>query len=232
MKKNLLVLSLLWISIQAPVVYSEPFECTKELSASQGAEMLKDVQSTYSGIQTLQAEFFQESYLFALDQSEHSRGQMWFDKPGKTRWHYLQPEEQMFVLNDQTVWFYQPEQKQAMIDSVSRIFITELPVAFLMGMGNLSTDFKLISSCSTTQGLRFELTPASDDAQQESELERFYLLASNQTKLPIGVRIFDVGGNTTSILLEQVKTGVEIDAARFELEIPPNVDLDDRRSKE
>jgi outer membrane lipoprotein-sorting protein len=211
---------------------AELFECKEELTPQRGEELLKGVQAGYSKINSLQAEFFQESYLFALDHSETSRGQMWFEKPGKTRWHYLQPEEQLFVLNEQTVWFYQPQERQAMVDSVSTVFITELPVAFLMGVGNLTRDFALLSTCTTDAGVRFELRPAATGAEEQSELDRFLLLASSDSNLPIGARIFDVGGNTTSILLEQIRTDIEIDRDRFELVLPPNVDLEDRRQRE
>jgi chaperone LolA len=211
---------------------AEVFECKEDLSPQRGEELLHSVQSGYSKISSLQAEFFQESYLFALDHAENSRGQMWFEKPGKTRWHYLQPDEQLFVLNDQTVWFYQPQERQAMVDSVSTVFITELPVAFLMGVGNLTRDFALLSACNTEAGVRFELRPAATSAQEQSELDRFLLLASTDSNLPIGARIFDVGGNTTSIILEQIKTDIEIDPDRFELVLPSNVDLEDRRQRE
>jgi outer membrane lipoprotein carrier protein len=169
----------------------------------------------------------------ALDEREESRGSMVFAKPGKMRWSYKTPRAQEVVIKDGELWIYQPDKGQVMIDSVGAVLLSALPVSFLMGIGNVTKDFDLVSACTTSAGIALSLVPHKDSSKKEKEeaLEGFILLIDQRKHVPQGAKIISVGGNTTAIVFENLQLNVpEIPAGRFVLEYPKGVDILDRRS--
>lgn len=214
---------------------SRAFECgsSKEISESEGAALLERVQRTYASLSVLHGQFEQDSYLAALDTSESSSGEMWFEKPGKMRWVYKTPKSQIVIIRDGTLWLYQIDKKQVMIDDIGEVLLSDLPVAFLMGIGNLSRDFTFTKACRSKDGVVLSLVPKSKgdgDDSARNELQGFDLLIDEGQSLPKGARVTSVGGNMTAIVFRNVSTKETApDASRFVLTYPNGVDVMDRR---
>lgn len=210
------------------------FVCTTAtLNQAEGRAILERVQAHYSSIASMQGEFFQDSYVAALDEAESSRGTMVFAKPGKMRWSYETPRPQEVVIRDGELWMYQPDKGQVMIDSVGAVLLSALPVSFLMGIGNVTKDFDLVSACRTSGGIALSMVPHRDPSAKgkEEALEGFTLLVDESKNVPKGAKIISVGGNTTAIVFENLQLNVPgIPAGRFVLEYPKGVDILDRRT--
>ncbi|MEY4668252.1 MAG: hypothetical protein RL518_951 [Pseudomonadota bacterium] len=210
------------------------FECAKgsELSATEAQQLLGKVQTTYSGIETLHGDFKQDSYVAALDEQETSSGEMWFGKPGKMRWVYSKPHPQTVVISAGTLWLYQPENRQVVIDDIGNVLLSSLPVSFMMGLGNLSRDFELRGGCRTGEGVVLQLIPQKkgEKVAEGEALEGFDLLVDPGQGLPKGAKISSLGGNMTAIVFSNLTTkGGAQPASRFVLEYPKGVDVMDRR---
>jgi outer membrane lipoprotein carrier protein len=211
---------------------SGPFACAKELSSSQGQEALKQTQKRYSQIKSLKGRFLQKSYLSALDQSETSSGEMSFLKPGLMKWVYLDPHRQTFVIRDTTLWLYQEDLNQVVIQEFEKVLVSDLPVAFLMGIGDLTKDFELQKACENRDGTVLELAPRNKKGDSENSLNTFSLLIEKGSFTPKGALVTDVGSNSTSIIFSQTQVNpAGLDEKDFEAKIPSGADIDDRRSK-
>lgn len=210
------------------------FECKPgaELSASQAKDLLSKVQTQYAGIDALHGEFRQDSYVAALDEQESSAGEMWFGKPGKMRWVYASPRKQTVVINQGTLWLYQPDQQQVLIDDIGKVLLSSLPVSFMMGIGSLTRDFELRGACQGPEGVILRLVPrrAEEKGDSGDALEGFELLVDNAQSLPKGAKISSLGGNVTAIIFKNLQSkGINADPRRFVLEYPKGVDVMDRR---
>lgn len=203
----------------------------EKLSAQSAKEALQSVQKRYSDVASIRASFYQDSFLQALEISESSSGEVWFEKPGKMRWDYEKPEKQFFVLNDQTLWFYQKEQQQAFVDRLNQVVLSDLPVAFLLGIGDLARDFVVKEACRTDDGIVFDLAEKPKGGEGEGALKGFQLLVDKKSFLPLGARITDAGENVTSILLRELQINQPVDAARFIASFPSGTDIQDRREE-
>lgn len=207
----------------------------KPISAASASALQQRVQNTYRGVSSLKAEFLQDSYLQALEVSETSSGVVAFARPGKMRWDYREPEEQQFIFADRTMWFYQREQNQVLIDSAEDVLLSDLPISFLLGIGDLSRDFNLISACARDEGTVLDLVPkqSNEDKKEGAEkgLKSFQLLIDTEKALPIGARVVDVGGNVTSVLLRNVLTNETFSSDLFAAKFPQGTDVQDRRKE-
>ncbi len=224
----------LGLIVNTAAAQGKAFECAKgsELASSEAHQLLGKVQTTYAAINTLHGNFKQDSYVAALDEQGTSSGEMWFGKPGKMRWVYANPRPQTVVINGGTLWLYQPENRQVVIDDIGNVLLSSLPVSFMMGLGNLSRDFELQGACSVAEGVVLRLVPQKKGPQetQGEALEGFDLLVDADRGLPKGAKISSLGGNVTAIVFSNLSTkGGSQPAGRFVLEYPKGVDVMDRR---
>ncbi|MCB9030364.1 MAG: outer membrane lipoprotein carrier protein LolA [Deltaproteobacteria bacterium] len=224
--KYLILSFLLAVNARADL---KAFECKKALSVDKADQILSEVQTKYSGLKSFQARFIQYSFLAALETSELSSGIMSFEKPGKMRWVYEEPEAQEFTADGKSLWFYQPTDNQVLIDSFKTAFQSDLPVSFLMGIGDLRKNFSLKQGCSNQDGTLLSFLPK--DRVKTDELSFFTLMVSSDSFLPIGAEITDVAGNKNSFLFNEMKPNVELASANFSPTFPKGTDVIDRRSE-
>ena len=99
--------------------------------------------------------FVQESKVVSLGQTQMARGQAVFQflpASEKTRvsplfrWEYHAPDEQLIVSDGRNIWFYLPENQQAIKSEARRALNTEEgknPLVFLTNLGDLSNYFEI-----------------------------------------------------------------------------------------
>lgn len=89
-------------------------------------------ENAYKRSHTLQADFFQQ-YSEGGRVTRSEAGVAYFRRPGKMRWEYRSPEENLFVVDGKFAWFYVPADR-----TVSRVAAREsadwrTPLALLAG---------------------------------------------------------------------------------------------------
>lgn len=152
---------------------------------------LKHLDDLLSNIETLSADVVQliiESDGGVLEESEIK---MLLKKPDGFFWETLSPFPELIVTDGSTLWNYQPDLEQVVIENwdSSR---SELAVQLLSGnIDSLSEDYRVASiNPSDSEHQVFELTPrAADDVYQlisinfmRDELESIYLNSKNGQK--------------------------------------------------
>jgi outer membrane lipoprotein carrier protein len=102
-----------------------------------------------------QLNFIQESEVVSLGQKQEARGQAIFkflpasEKSRVSplfRWEYQKPDEQLIVSDGRTIWFFLPENQQAIKSEASKALATEEgnnPLIFLTNLGELSSFFEI-----------------------------------------------------------------------------------------
>src|SRR5213594_80408 len=65
-----------------------------------------------------------------------------FEKPNRMRWDYAAPDPQLIVGDGETLWIYQPGDKQVIKAPLAQAFQARTPVSFLAGLGRIEGDFQ------------------------------------------------------------------------------------------
>lgn len=206
----------------------------KALAPAAAAGELEKVQTTYSAVKGMRAQFVQRSYSVALDEERASKGTVIYGKPGKMRWSYTEPEQQQFLLKQPTVWFYQPKEKQLLIEEIDQVVLSDLPVGFLMGLGDLSRDFTVRSACRKEGTVVFALAPRAGSGgtpHQGSGLQEFRLAVDEGRYLPTAALVTDIGGNSTTIYLNSIERDPAFGTRDFEPGFPRGLDVTDNRAR-
>src|SRR5690242_6630315 len=76
---------------------------------------VRQLESTYKRARTLEAKFLQE-YSEGGRVTRTEAGTAYFRRPGKMRWEYAAPENNLFVVDGKFAWFYVPADR-----TVSRV---------------------------------------------------------------------------------------------------------------
>ena len=210
----------------AHVALADEFTCKSNIDSENYGKLLANITNAGEKTTSLKANFIQTSYFLGLDKIESSTGKVSFQKVAKMRWDYQSPTKQLFVMDGENVWFYQPDQNQAIVTDFYNSFKSDVPVSFLLGMGKLSETFDVQNACNTDSGILVTLSPKKSD----DSLDRFYLLVREKDYAPIGVKIIDLGGNETSIVFTNLQLNGKINSAEFEFIPPKGADIIDNRT--
>lgn len=111
-------------------------------TAITAADVAAKVQKTYDDIKAYEADFTQQYSMKAFGTKKESKGHVTFVKPGKMRWDYTEPKDNVVVSDGVTLWSYVASDKAARKMLVKD---SQMPtaLAFLTGKGDLSKDFDL-----------------------------------------------------------------------------------------
>ena len=191
------------------------------LADTSDQQALDAIQNHYEKILTFEANFIQESYIRMMNQTQSVEGKVKIKKPGKMRWVYGAPEEQVLISDENTLWLYIPEEEQATKVPVESIYSSNTPALFLAGQGKLTQAFNVESVNQEKKKIIVTLVPKT--AQQG--LARLVLFADKKNYQITGSTVYDKLGNKTTIRFNQIRVNKKISEKQFQLNTPPNVEI-------
>ncbi len=188
--------------------------------ADELAAALKQVQQGYESTKSLTASFRQEVESPTMAGKLESHGTVSFEKPNRMRWDYAAPDAQTIVSDGDTLWIYQPEEKQVIKAPLQQAFQATTPVTFLAGLGHVDRDFTPTLERADTDHWVLKLVPKTDKG-----VGTLYLTVAKRDGTVDEARITDPLGTTTRLMLSDQKRNASIDAGRFTFTPPPGVDV-------
>jgi outer membrane lipoprotein-sorting protein len=216
----------------------ELFRFSSEEGTSQGKRLsnpdsyLKEVQRRYQLLRTISARFEQRSYLKSLDLEEHSSGSLRLQMPGKLFWEYQEPEAQTFLIASNEFQLYQPVDQQLVLQSVEASFVSDIPVSFLFGIGNLQERFAITDACKGNDIISLQLRPKLKEANTAgNNLSQLTITFDTQNYFPAITEVVDGEGNRTTVKIFERNIGVTFEPTDFQIQVPKGTDIQDLRKK-
>jgi outer membrane lipoprotein carrier protein len=184
-------------------------------------QVVDNLQKSYDSAVDFTADFRQETELKTINRTLKAWGKVSFKRPGKMLWRYEEPKGQWVLADGQNLYFYQPEQGQVLKSPLKNAFRSDVPLTFLLGIGNLKRDFKV-----TPKGVEdgqhvLQLGP-KDGSKGVDEV---MLGVDPQTFAISWARIRDPGGNLTTVRFTNMRRGVGLNDALFKPQFPNGVDV-------
>jgi len=184
------------------------------------AQALARLQGRYETTRTMTARFEQVVESPTLSSALESRGTVSFEKPNRMRWEYAAPEEQLIVGDGDTLWIYQPEERQVIKAALGGAFHATTPVTFLAGLGHLERDFD--ASLEREDGERWVLRLVP---RQDQGLGTLVLTVRKADASVQEARITDPLGTSTRLTLTDERRNVALEPELFRFTPPPGVDV-------
>jgi outer membrane lipoprotein carrier protein len=117
------------------------------------------VQKLYDGTTDFTASFEQEYEMANLGRSQTSKGRVAFQRPGRIRFDYLEPLPKTFSVDGSTLWVFQPQDGQALVDRCFKADGLTASLVFLGGSGKISQQFDVTEAPADESHHGLKLTP-------------------------------------------------------------------------
>jgi outer membrane lipoprotein carrier protein len=180
------------------------------------------IQAAYQALKSFQGHFTQVDRQTDGKRVE-AAGSVSYLKPGRMRWEYVPPNEQLLVTDGSTVWLYDP-----ILDNVTVQKLADLtqgtPLAFLLGVGNLQQDFacRPFSQPPPRDGLDYvELVPR----KPIPALAYIQLGAQPRSGRIAALRMVDTQDNLREVRFADLQTDVLLKPEAFTFEIRPGMEV-------
>jgi outer membrane lipoprotein carrier protein len=121
-----------------------------------------DVDKYLAGLATWSADFKQ-----TIDDGHgkimrSAAGKLYLQKPGKFRWDYVEPSEQLILADGKHIWFYDKDLQQANLRDMDAS-LSSTPAVLLSGGGSVGTQFD-VTALPPSDGMEwYQLIPKRSD---------------------------------------------------------------------
>ena len=147
-----------------------------------------------------------------------STGTFAFQRPGKFRWMYEKPFEQLIVGDGENLWIFDRDLNQVIVRKLD-VALGSTPAALLAGDSALEKNFDLVDA-GRSDGVDYvEAKPRSPDTGFERVKIGF---ADN---LPRAMELRDTFGNVTMLTFGRFERNPVLDAAQFKFVPPKGADV-------
>ena len=187
-----------------------------------GGNLTSRIQAEYQALSSFRGSFEQEDRQ-TNGRLVSARGEIAYLKPGRMRWSYAPPNEQLLVTDGETVWLHDP-----VLDNVTVQPLGDLtqgtPLAFLLGAGNLKADFtcRPVTRPPPADGLIYvELVPR----KPIPALDFIQLGAHPKTARIASLRMVDRQGNIRTVRLTGLKVNVPLPESLFTFQVTPGMEV-------
>jgi outer membrane lipoprotein carrier protein len=189
---------------------------------SRPAEAVVDgLQKSYDATNDFVADFQQQTEVKTLNRTMKASGKLSFKRPGKMLWRYEEPKNQFVLTDGKHLYFYQPEQNQVIKSPLKNAFRGDIPLSFLLGLGNLKKDFNATLKASDESQNVLRLEPKGE-ASGYSEI---LVAVSKSASDILWVSVRDAAGNLTTLRFSAMRKGVGINDSLFQIKIPEGADV-------
>ena len=183
------------------------------------ASSLEQFKSFVSGTQSARAGFEQKVYDKGGKLTQEAKGSFVFQRPGRFRWVYDKPADQVIVGDGERVWIYDRELNQVTVRKLSAA-LGSTPAALLSGSADVAKAFEL-SDAGTRDGLAWlQAVPRDRDAGFERMRIGFGANGSLEA-----MELVDHFGQTTRLRFSSVQRNPKVDAKEFRFEPPKGADV-------
>lgn len=190
------------------------------LAAHAGA--IEQLRSFLSQTKSARGEFTQRVTSRAGATAQNSTGRFVFQRPGKFRWVYDKPYEQIIVADGDRLFLYDKDLYQVTVKKLAGA-IPASPASILFGSNEFDKEFE-VADAGSRDGLEWIVArPRAKD----SPFERIEI--GFRDGLPAAMQLTDSFGQISLLRFAKVERNPKVDAEAFRFVPPPGADvLEDR----
>ncbi|TMG98699.1 MAG: outer membrane lipoprotein chaperone LolA [Betaproteobacteria bacterium] len=183
-----------------------------------GASGLDQLHAFLTETKTSKGTFTQSVASKTRPAAQKSSGTFAFQRPGKFRWTYDKPFEQLIVGDGARVWVYDRDLNQVVVRKLD-VALGATPAALLAGDNALEKNFTLIAGA-VADGLEYvDATPKTPESQFTRVRIGF------RDNLPRRMELTDAFGQITTLDFASVERNPTLAATQFRFDVPSGADV-------
>jgi outer membrane lipoprotein carrier protein len=194
-------------------------------SATLSASPAADVEKSLNGLASWSADFQQTIDDGHGNVLRSAAGRLYLQRPGKFRWDYSQPSEQLILADGRQIWFYDKDLAQANVRDMDST-LASTPASLLSGNASVSTQFN-VTALPENAGLQwFQLVPKHADT--DFQLVRIGFDKKGELR---SMFLADKLNQVTQLTFSNSKRNLSLAPDLFSFVPPPGVDVIGRQAK-
>jgi outer membrane lipoprotein carrier protein len=184
-----------------------------------------DVEKYLNGLASWSADFEQTIDDGHGNVLRSAAGRLYLQRPGKFRWDYSQPSEQLVLADGKQIWFYDKDLAQANVRDMDTS-LASTPASLLSGSASVGTQFN-VTALPPSAGLQwFQLIPKHSDT--DFQLVR---IGFNKSGELASMFLADKLNQITQLTFSNSKRNDKFAPDLFSFVPPPGVDVIGRGGK-
>jgi outer membrane lipoprotein carrier protein len=193
-------------------------------AATLSASPATDIEKYLNGLASWSADFAQTIDDGHGNVLRSAAGRLYLQRPGKFRWDYSQPSEQLVLADGKQIWFYDKDLAQANVRDMDSS-LASTPASLLSGSASVGTQFN-VTALAKSAGLQwFQLVPKHADTD-------FQLVRIGFDKGELrSMFLADKLNQITQLTFSNSKRNLPLAADLFSFVPPPGVDVIGRQAK-
>lgn len=177
-----------------------------------------ELEKYLEGLKSFEAQFSQSLRDSNGRVREEASGRLYLEKPGRFRWEYSKPNEQVIVSDGKNLWLYDVDLEQVTVKALDAS-LASTPALLLAGQASLGESFEVRSTSTSEQMKWYELTPK----RQDTDFTRMKLgFEGGELR---AMQLEDKLQQRTSIEFSGVKRNARLQASLFAFTPPQGVDV-------
>lgn len=182
------------------------------------ADALAQLRQFVAATRSAEGDFEQTVMARSGRKPQQAAGRFAFARPGKFRWEYELPYQQLLVGDGERLWSWDRDLNQVTVRPIGDA-LGSTPAAVLFGKGDLEQDFVLVDG-GVADGLAWvDARPRAAESSFES-----MRIGLDDGRLK-RMELRDNFGQTTMIVFTRLQPNPALDAARFSFEPPAGADV-------
>ncbi len=150
--------------------------------------------------------------------AQTSSGRFVFERPGKFRWIYEKPYEQVLVADGNKLFLFDKDLNQVTVKKIGAA-LPSSPASILFGANEFDKEFE-VKDAGTREGIDWvDAKPRKKDTQFEKIQLGF------KDGLPAAMQLTDSFGQTTQLTFSKVERNPKVDAQSFTFAPPAGADV-------
>ena len=186
-------------------------------SAAAHAGGIDELQAFLDGAKNGRATFRQTVIAKNARAPQVSSGTFAFQRPGRFRWSYDKPFEQLVVGDGAKVWVYDKDLNQVIVRNLDAA-LGATPASLLAGDNSLERSFTLVDGGSADGLAWVEATPKAESTFIKVRI-------GFRGALPRAMELYDAFGQTTKLAFDGFERNVAIGTDAFRFAPPPGADV-------
>ncbi|MFP4236910.1 MAG: LolA family protein [Desulfonatronovibrio sp.] len=197
--------------------------CMLFLSAAgvvHASDVAKRLQKHYETIESFQAGFVQILTNASTKEQEERVGSVSFQKPLNVRWESTSPEEELLLIDQDTVLNYFPQENALYRYETDEVLTSRNMIRFISGQARLTQDFQ-VEDQDMEHGLhKIKLIPKNP----EPDLVMAYIWSDDEGMMR-RILLVDFFGNGNELRLKDIELNPEFEKDFFSFEPPEDVEV-------
>jgi len=171
---------------------------------------------------TARGEFTQQVTRGSAQAAPPSTGTFFFERPGRFRWIYVAPYEQVLVADGQRLFIYDKDLNQVTVRKIAAA-LPASPASILFGGTDFERDF-VVSDAGTRDGVEWlQAVPRAKDSQFERIEIGF------RDSVPVAMVLADSFGQVSRLAFSRFERNATLDPQLFRFVPPPGADVLEQR---